>query len=169
MVPWQGFYESLSDGRSKITAAALIALKLKDGFRVLDSLLEGWPTKILLLDKPLQLGEQVKGADIPEYYLRRIRISELPGWPPIFALASDRLHYPPLRECRLVSARFERGDARGKEGVELSLEHEGGTFKAWHLGCPVPLLKCVEATLNQEGAAGRKLGDLQEMRLIGVD
>jgi hypothetical protein len=169
MVQWQGFYESMPDGRSKITGAALIALKLKDGLRVLDSLLKGWPTKILLLDKPLQLGEEVKGADIPEYYLRRIRVCDLPGWPPMFALSGDRLHYPPLKECRLVGARFERGNGPGKEGVEISLENKGETFTAWHLGCPVPLLKCVEATLNQDGAAGKKLGDLQEMRLIGVE
>jgi hypothetical protein len=166
---WQGFYESLPDGRSKITASALIALRLRDGLRILDSLLSGGTTKVLLLDKPLQLGEAVKDSDIPEYYLRRIRICELPGWPPIFELMGTEAVFPNPLDCRVTAARFEKGGRSGQEGIELTLDHETGTFKAWHLRCPAPLLRCVEATLKQDGAVGKKLRDLQEMRLIGAE
>ena len=74
-----------------------------------------------------------------------------------------------MRDTLLAKARFMRGSGRVDSRLELVVAHHELPIKAWVVGPPDPLLKCLEATLNQEGLAGMMLGDLQEMRLVSPE
>jgi hypothetical protein len=136
--------------------------------RVFDIDLWGRPAKVLLLDRPLKLGDRVSGPGGVEFDLRPIRLHELPGWPPRMASSANVGSIPALMDCALRSATYLPGDGPGQASIELVLEHDRRTYRAWHVGCPIELMKCVEATLDQEGCIGRKLSDLQDIRLIGA-
>jgi hypothetical protein len=166
---WQRFYDALPDGRFRITTPALMALEARHPDRVVITLINRNPAKVLLLDVPLQLKEKAYESDINEYFLRRIHLRDLPGWPPIIAPIGTRKRIPGVAECRFRSARFKRGNGAGQEGVEFDFEYDGEHHKAWMTGCPLPLLHCVEATLDQKSVVGKKLSDLQEMRLLSAD
>src|SRR5688572_30819748 len=146
---WQRYYDALPDGRFRITTPALMALEATHPHRVFITLLRGNPAKVLLLDKPLQLKEKAYESEINEYFLRRIHVRELPGWPPIIAPLGERKRNPPLAECRLKGARVKANGHPGEEGMEFDLECEGIVRRALMVGCPLPLLYCVEATLEQ--------------------
>lgn len=165
---WQRFYDSMADGRFRITAPALIALEAKHPERVLVTVIKGNPAKVLLLDKPLQLKEKAYEDEINEFYLRRIPLRDVPGWPPILAPRGHGF-MPPVMDCRLQSSRLRDGNAPGQEGMEFHLERDGDIFRAWMVGCPGPLLKCVQATLDQEGTVGKNLLDLQDLRLVSPE
>jgi hypothetical protein len=167
--PWQRFYEVLPDGRFRISTEALNNLETEHPDRILVTLLRKNPAKVLLLDKPLQLKEKAYGSSANAFYLRRIPLRDLPGWPPILAPGGLQKEIPPAIDCRLKGVRFIRGQGAGQEGMEFTLEYRGETFRAWMVGCPLPLLKSVQKTLVQEGTAGKNLLDLQELRLVGAD
>lgn len=120
---------------------------------------------MLLLDRPLQLGSPVDSQD-GTFYLDRIRLRDLSGWPPRLAAPRGDLG-PPLLDCRLIAARFKRANASGQEGLEFDLVYQGTVYSAWLLGCPLPLLIGALKTLNAPGVFGNRLVDVQEMRLIG--
>ena len=164
--PWLSYYESLPDGRFSITSPALIALEMGHGHRIVDLDFRGSPSKVLLLDKPLRLGTRIPGSDINEFYLQRIRLREVPGWPPTVVLREDRAEAPPLIDFKLKSARVT--ESGGSSSIELLLDFQGETYRARIDQCPVPLLKCVFSTLTQSGVTGKRLADLQDMRLIGL-
>jgi hypothetical protein len=161
---WAAYYAILPDGRCKITSPALLAFGLKYRKRILETQLWGLPATVLFLDKPLKLGERVGESDLTEYYLRRIPLHELPGWPP--RVAAGALGTPPFLESTLKSAAMVRGSTSSQDGVLLTLSFKGTTFTAWLVGCPTPLLECAEATLNQKGCIGKRLSDLQDLRLV---
>jgi hypothetical protein len=165
--PWIAYYESLPGGQYRMTDANLYALEAAHPDRLLFVDLGGKTQHVVFLDLPFRVAERV--ASYPANYLRRIPLMDLPGWPPTLTPMGEGPKLPRLRDCRLKGARFSKGNMAGQEAVEFTIEHEGETFKAWHVGCPVPLLKCAVATLNQEGATGMKMVDLQAMRLVGVD
>ena len=167
--PWSGYYHPQPGGRFRIATPALRTIGAEHPDRVLDTQLWGKPAKVLLLDKPLQLGDRISDSRADEYLLRRIRLHDLPGWPPKMASAADVQSLPALMDCKLRDATFSAGDGPGQEAIELVLEHQGKTYRAWLTGCPVTLLRCVEATLSQEGALGRKMADVQDIRLIGPE
>ena len=166
--PWTARIKPHANGRFRITSTALITIGMEHPDRVLDVDLWGRPAKVLLLDRPLKLGDKYSGSDGVEFSLRHIRLHELPGWPPRMASAADVKSIPALLDCTLKSTSFLRGFGPGQESVELVLEHSRKTFRAWLVGCPIALMRCVEATLNQEGCVGRKLSDLQDIGLIGA-
>lgn len=167
--PWNDFYKVLPDGRCCIDNSRLTALGEQDDNRIFETTLKDKRAKVLLLDKPFQLGSKVKRPDVTAYYMTRIHLRDLPGWPPAIARGEDQPKFPGALRCALRSARFIAEGPDGRECVEYELECGGQVFKAWQIGDPVPLLKSVEATLNQEGTVGKKLGDLQNMRLVGED
>jgi hypothetical protein len=162
--PWIAYYESLPGGQFRIMDENLIALQAAHPSRLLFAEIGGKTEHVLLLDFPFRVAE--KFISFNAYYLRRIAVMDLPGWLSSLSGVSAR---SPMRHYKLKSARFIPGGAHGHDGVELVLEHQAETFKIWHTGCPIPLLKCEVATLNQEGALGKKLVDLQNMRLIAAD
>ena len=123
---------------------------------------------MLLLDVPLKLGDKFSTASGVEFDLRRIRLHEIPGWPPRMASAVAVKTIPSLMECSVKATSFLQGHGPGQASVELVLEESRRTYRAWLVGCPTALLKCVEATLNQEGCIGKKMSDVQDVRLIGV-
>jgi hypothetical protein len=164
---WTSLYRAQPGGRFRITSTNLIAIGMEHPDRVLDADLWGRPAKILLLDQPLKLGDKVSGPGGVEFTMRPIRLNELPGWPPKMAPSADE-STPVLMDCVLHATRYRPGNGPGQESVELVLEHAGRAHRAWLTGCPTELLLCVEATLNQEDCAGRKLADLQDIRLVGA-
>lgn len=166
---WAGFYQTHPEGRCGITSPALKTFGIEHPDRILDTELWGRPARVLLLDKPLKLGEKLRNSDTDEFRLRRIRLHELPGWPPKMASSAKARSLPALMDCRLADATFSKSAGPGQEAVELLLEHIGRNYRAWHVGCPVPLLKCVEATLIQEEVVGRKMVDIQDVTLIGAE
>jgi|SRR5688572_30489530 len=161
--PWIAYYETLPGGQYRITDDNLTALQAAHPSRLLFADIGGKTAHVLLLDFPFRVAENF--VSIKAYYLRRIAVIELPGWGPALAGVGDG---SPLRQYRLKSARFVPAEGHKSDGVELVLEHQGETFKVWHIGCPAPLLKCEAATLNQSGAMGKKLIDLQNMRLVAA-
>lgn len=163
--PWIAYYESLPDGRFRITDENLRAMEAGHADRVLFTKLSDKTELVLLLDLPLWVAEKVVGFNA--YYLRCIRLVDLPGWPPSISPMGERTRFAGLKGCRLKSARFIMGSTTGQEKLEITLEYQGETLKAWHVGCPASLLKCAEATLNQASALGQKVADLQGMRLVG--
>lgn len=163
---WSSYYQSHPDGRCLITGAALVAFGLKHRDRLVETSLWGLPSTILLLDRPMKLGEKVADSEVTEYTLRRIRLIELPGWPP--RVAAGATGTPPFLECRLKSVALVPGSTRSQDGLLLTLEFEGAAHNAWLVGCPTPLLEAVKATLNQKGCAGLRMYDLQDMRLVGA-
>lgn len=166
--PWTALYRARPGGRFRITSTALITIGMEHPDRVLDADLWGRPAKVLLLDQPLKIGSKVSGAAGVEFDLRPIRLHELPGWPPRMVSAPDQTSIHSLMDCVLRSTTYLRGNGPGQDSVELVLEHSRRTYRAWHVGCPIALLMCVVATLNREGCVGRKLSDLQDIRLIGA-
>jgi|SRR5687767_12890737 len=167
--PWKSFYKAFPDGRGLITRAALMAFEIKHDHRVLRMTLHDSPEKILLLDKPLLVGPLLKGGEIEEHPLYRVRLRDLPGWPP---RPPPRASWPAgfeLPLSRMKSVGFKRRQSAALPRVEFELEHLGRETKALLVGPPTLLLKCVEATLTQEGALGRRLIDLEEMRLVGPE
>ena len=164
--PWSALYREQLGGRFRITSTDLITVGMEHPDRVLDTDLWGRPAKVLLLDKPLKLGNKFSGVRGVEFDLRPIRLHELPGWPPRMASVAGAI--PALMDCALRSTAYVQGSGRGQESVELVLEHSRKTYRAWLVGCPIVLLKCVEATLNQQACIGKTLSDLQDIRLIGA-
>ena len=156
-------YETLPQGRFKIDASNLRELERSHPDRVLEVRLKGQLQKIVLLDRPFQVGAR----DQDSYVLNRVRLAELPGWPPTLPPMAEKPPFESLGECRFISMSFRKGSAAGQEGIEFEVGFKGKVYKAWLVGCPVPLLRCVEATLDQEGTFGKRLDDLQELRLIG--
>jgi hypothetical protein len=167
--PWHTYYQALPDGRFLITRAALTAVSIMDESRVLDTTLSGRSARVLLLDRPFQLGLKAENVEVDSFYLGRIRLRELPGWPPRILPASEVRKLPPLIDLKLKASRFKRAGSDGQEGIEFDLDHAGGVYKAWQIGGPLQLLRCELATLAQKGVAGSKLIDIQEMRLVGSD
>lgn len=135
--------------------------------RLLFADLYGRTERVILLDWPFRIAEKYVG--VAAYSLRRITIAELPGWKEAISFLEDGVRNAGLRDCRLLGAKLGKRVSTGLEGVELVLTAHGESFKCWHLGCPAALLKCEAATLNQDGAMGKKLMDLQNMRLVGAD
>jgi len=166
--PWTALYRPHSGGRFRITSTALITVGMEHPDRILDTNLWGRLSKVLMLDKPLKLGDKFSSAGGVEFDLRPIRLHELQGWPPRMASAANEGPIPALMDCVLRSTTYLPGSGVGQESIELVLEHGRKPYRAWHVGCPVELLKCVEATLNQEGCIGKKLSELQDIRLIGA-
>lgn len=163
---WRRFYETLPDGRYRITHPALIVFETNHNHRLFVAPLNGRPEKILLLDRPLKLGTPILGSDISEFFLQRIRVRELPGWPPALPPEAEKPVIPVWTECKLSAARLRRGKGVGQAGIEYEFDYQGTGYKALQVGCPVPLLECLETTLQQEGTIGSKLGVLQETPLI---
>src|SRR5688572_3058871 len=100
----QQYYQAMADGRFKISTSSLEALYINHGERILDVYLKGFPTKILILDKPLKLGFALPDAGVHESYLHRIGLNELPGWPPKLASTVHAKEAPNLLECTLRKA-----------------------------------------------------------------
>jgi hypothetical protein len=167
--PWQTFYQALPDGRSRIENAKLTSLHETEGGRILETTLKDKPAKILLLDKPFQLGGRIKSVGAAAFYLLRVHLRDLPGWPPAAACGEGQPTFPGALRCGLKSAIYKADGPDGTECVAYELECGGQVFRAWQAGCAGPLLQCVEATLAQDGLVGKKLADLQDMRLIGSD
>jgi len=145
----------------------LTAMELAHPGRVFFAELGGQTERVVMLDWPFRVAE--KFISYNAYYLRRIALVDLPGWHRVIAPTAEGSRSSRLRGSRLRSARFKPSTAGGQESVEITLEYEGEAFKTWHTGCPEALLKCVAATLNQHGALGKKLIDLQAMQLVGSD
>jgi hypothetical protein len=162
---WRPFYQVLPDGRCRIAKDKLADV---DAHRVLDARMNDGPAKVILLDKPFLLGPAVRDS-AGGYYLIRIRLRDLPGWPPRIAPENRQPRFPGALRCSLRSAVYkpEHGDVA--ESVEFEIECRDSVYKVWHVGCPAPLLRCVAATLKLDGARGKKLSDLQEMRLVGAE
>jgi hypothetical protein len=167
--PWQNFYKILPDGRCCIESARVAALGEQGENRILETMLKDKRAKILLLDKPFQLGPRIKSPRVSAFYMTRVHLRDLPGWPPGLARGIGQPRFPGALRCALKSARFLAEGPDGRDCVEYELERSGQVFKAWQMGDPVPLLRSVEATLNQDGTVGKKLADLQDMRLIGEE
>jgi hypothetical protein len=146
-----------------------MAFEMKFRHRVVSLKGAGRAQKILLFDKPLRLGEQIRASEFEEYHLYRIRLRDLPGWPPRFLPSSTPYPRFSMTDSRLKSVEFKRRRSPLVPRVELAIEHGESVWPAFVMGVPILLLKCVEATLMQEGAAGKKLKDLQEMRLVSPD
>lgn len=165
--PWTAFYEAMPGGQSRITGANLTALESGHPNRVLEVNLGGKPEKVLVLDVPFRVDEKQLTYDA--YPLRRIPLKDLPGWMPTAAPMGEGHRFLSLKECRLKTAKYKPGHTKGQEGLEITLQYQSETFKAWITGLPVLLLKCAEATLNQSGAKGQQLVSLQDVRLVGLD
>lgn len=163
---WRTYYRVLPDGRYRISRDRLAEV---DRHRILDADLRDGPAKVLLLDKPFYLGPSVRDSEGGGYYLTRIRLRDLPGWPPRIAPENRQPRFPGALRCSLKSASYRPEHGETPESVEFELQCGGQLFKAWYVGCPTPMLKSVAATLRQDGAQGQKLADLQEMRLIGAE
>jgi hypothetical protein len=167
--PWQGFYQVLPDGRCRITRLKLMELG-KD--RILLATLKERPGKALLLDKPFQLGARIKEPGGSAFFLLRIRLRDLEGWPPRISRDASQPRFPGALRCALKSVRYLKDgheDGEGNPSVEFELVCQGDVYKAWQTECPSPLLQSVAATLRQDGTIGQKLSELQEMRLIGFE
>lgn len=162
---WRRHYHVHRDGRAFITGAQLRAIEATAPVRILDLDLRGAPERVLLLDKPFRLGDKVDGTD-GAFHLLRVRLRDLPGWPPRLA-APGGAKPPPLAECRLVAARVKGTYLAGQGGLECELAHEGKVFTAWLVGCPLPLMMCTLKTFNEPGVFGSLVGDLQDVRLVG--
>lgn len=168
-ITWTALYLALPNGRFKIARSALVEFESKYADRVIDTFLWGHSARVLLFDVPLKLGERIQDSGPVEFDLRPVRLNELPGWPPKMASMANVRSIPALMECKLRSAAYSQGDGPGQEALELRLEFGGKKFIAWQVGCPSPLLKCAEATLNREGVVGKKLVEVQDVNLIGGD
>ena len=165
--PWTAFYREQPNGRFRITSTDLITIGMEHPDRVLDTSLWGRSAKVLLLDRPLKLGDKFSGAGGVEFDMRRIRLHEIPGWPPRMASAANSGSIPALMDCTLRSTTYLPGNGPGQQSIELVLDHSRRTYRAWLVGCPTAFLKSVETTLNQEGCIGRTMADLQDIPLIG--
>jgi hypothetical protein len=164
--PWKGFYSAVADGRFRITTAALLALFQLHPDRIVEIVHGGRPTKVLLLDKPLRLAEKDPESEMNDFFLVRLRLNELPGWPPQLASTTHAHLIPPLLECKLLRASCLAGAGSDPGGLLYSLEHRGMRMQAWQGECPPELLRCAEATLNQPDIRGMKLQDVQHVRII---
>lgn len=160
-------YRPYQNGRFKIARSDMVGFEAEHPDRVLDTHLWGRLAMVLLLDQPLKVGARIQDSDVVEISLRRIRLHELPGWPPKMVSWANARGVPALMECRLREAVLARGHGPGQDALELRLSHGGRTYTARLVGCPGPLLRCAEATLNQEGVAGRELAQIQDVNLIG--
>jgi hypothetical protein len=154
----------LPDGRVVIPQVDLRALESRDPGRIVDTSLLGRSARVILLDRPYQLGLRVEGEESETFYLNRIRVRELTGWPPHVAGGGTRS----LIDSKLAGVRFRRADATGSEGIELDLDDRGALYSARMSGTPLPLLESALATLRQPGVLGTRLIDVQELRLIGA-
>jgi hypothetical protein len=167
VITWSALYQALPNGRFKISRSGLVEFEEKHADRILDTYLWGKQSRVLLFDQPLKLGGRVLDSKTVEFSLRPVRLNELPGWPPKMASTANVRALPALMECRLRGAEFSHGTGPGQEALELRLEHAGKKFRAWQVACPLPLLKCAEATLNQGSVVGRTLEEIQDANLIG--
>ena len=160
LASWRTYYQVLPDGRFTISGARLSEVP-ED--RLVETVLDGKKSRIVLLDKPYKVGPRVKEADETCHFLLKIHLRDLVGWPPRVAASTTQPRFPGALRCTLKSVLFK------SDRVEFELDCVGGVFRAWQVDCPPKLLRCVEATLKQDGTLGKKLQDLQELRLIGVD
>ena len=158
----------MADVRFRITTAALLALFQLHPDRVLTIDSGGRPVKVLLLDKPLRVDGKDPESVMNEFFLSRIRLNELPGWPPQLASTTQANLIPPLLDCTLLRASCLAGAGSDPGGLLYSLEHRGMRLQAWQGECPPELLRCAEATLNQPDIRGMKLQDVQFVRLIAA-
>lgn len=164
---WRAYYYA-SEGRFRITGPALRVIQISHYRRVVATVLTGRPCKVVLLDVPLRLGDRVPGSEFIEYYMDRIRLRDLAGWPPQLPPRTP----PPenfVTDARLRSARFKGRQGAALPCVEFELIYNQQPCRAAVIGPPVLLLKSLEATLKQEGAVGRSLSDLQEIRLVSPE
>jgi hypothetical protein len=159
----KSFYEALPEGRFRISPSQLEELERLHPERSLEMRLKSERQKVLLLDRPFQVGAR-EGIC---FTLHRVRLGELPGWPPTMPPAAEKPPFESVTECRFISLAFRKGTSSGQEGLEFEVGYKGKVYKAWLVGCPVSLLRCVEATLDQEGTFGKRLEDLKELRLVG--
>ena len=154
----------LPDGRVVMPQADLRALESRDPGRIVDTTLLGRSARVILLDRPYQLSLRAEGEESESFYLHRIRVRELTGWPPHIAGGGMRS----LIDSKLAGVRFRRADATGPVGLELDLDDRGEFYLARMAGTPLPLLESALATLRQPGVIGTRLIDVQELRLIGA-
>src|SRR5688572_29525461 len=112
------YYRSMPDGRFRISGAALHLLERDHPERVLVASVGGRYHKILMLDKPLRVGEESGESGRLEFILYRIRVRETPGWPPVMPPSPARPGFLTIAECRLKAVRFKAGGAKGQEGIE---------------------------------------------------
>ena len=161
--PWSSFYSSAPDG-FRITNPALIALEMRHPRRVVTVTLNGRREKILVLDKLLYVGPRTAEADLVEFHLLRVRLRDLPGWPPTLPRRTDR---PPdfnLMDARLEKVRYVPGPRRR---LELLVTFRNASYRVDLVGLPSSLLRCVAVTVKD--AIGKKLVDIREMRLIACE
>ena len=168
-ITWSALYQAEPNGHFKISRSSLVEFESKYPDRIVDTYLWGQLARVLLFDRPLKLGERIMDSGPVEFGLRPVRLNELPGWPPKLASTANARFVPALMDCSLHEATYSQGHGPGQEALELRLEYRGKTYIAWHVGCPPPLLKCAEATLNQDSVVGQKLGEVQNVSLIGGD
>jgi hypothetical protein len=157
----QDYYRVLPDGRCRMTALEWAGLEGCAPDRVISAVVSDHPCKVLLLDRPYHMSGPTAESGALNFYLLRIRIRDLQGWPPRTGPLSI---CPNPLKCSLRDVELTAHDA-----LEYHLEWKGGTYKAWQEENPLPLLRCVVATLRQEGSLGRKLLELQDMRLVGCE
>jgi hypothetical protein len=158
--PWSSFYSSTPDG-FRITNPALIALEMRHPRRVVTATLNGRREKILVLDKLLYLGPRTSDADLVEFHLMRVRLRDLPGWPPTLPKGMPRPSDFNLMDARLESVKYLPGPRRR---LEFHLTFRNAPYRVALADLPASLLKCVAATVKD--AVGKKLVDIREMRLI---
>src|SRR5688572_29363506 len=109
--PWESLYRVLPDGRAVISHADLRALETQYWGRIVETELAGRSARVYLLDAPRQIDERGLEASSELLHLTRIRIRELPCWPPRPAMSPE---LPELLECRFYGVRFaprEEGQA----------------------------------------------------------
>lgn len=162
--PWESHYRVLPDGRAVLSHADLRALETQYWGRIVETELSGRSARVYLLDAPRQIDDRMIDANSDLLHLSRIRIRELPNWPPHPALSPE---LPDLLECRFQGVRFSPRDESQASALEYEIDYRGQRFKAIQAKCPLELMACVVETLNQAGTRGRNLLDIQEMRLMG--
>ena len=162
---WSSYYAAFPGGSFRITKPAIMTLAISHPGRILDTIIRGAGSKVLLLDKPMRVGERIPATEPEEYWLHRIHLGDLPGWPPRIAPIGEVLGLD-FKDFTVASARLDRTKGLGQEGVELALHHGRYKLKAWLTGLPPVLLQCVEATLAKEECEGARLRDLDSVRLV---
>ena len=161
--PWESLYRVLPDGRAVISHADLRALETQYWGRIVETELAGRSARVYLLDAPRQIDD--RGLDTDTLHLTRVRIRELPCWPPRPAMAPE---LPELLECRFYGVRFAPREEGQASFLEYEIDYRGMRMKAVQSKCPLELMACVVNTLNQNGTRGRNLLDIQEMRLLSA-
>ena len=163
--PWASLYRVLPDGRAVISHADLRALETQYWGRIVETELSGRSARVYLLDAPRQIDDRMIDATSDMIHLTRIRIRELPSWPPRPAMSPE---LPELLECRFQGVRFTPRDESQASALEYEIDYRGQRIKAIQPKCPLELMACVVETLTKTGTRGRNLLDIQEMRLLGT-